>query len=55
MSDKPELNPEERAYLLRLLKEHLEYFRLLAANPKCSDANRAKYRMLETLWQKLVP
>jgi hypothetical protein len=49
-----ELTPEEAGYVLGLLKEHLEYYRLLAGNWKCSEVNRAKHRMLEVLWMKLV-
>jgi hypothetical protein len=49
-----ELTPEEAGYVLGLLKEHLEYYRALAGNGKCSEANRAKHRMLEGLWVKLA-
>jgi hypothetical protein len=54
MSIGVELTPEEAGYVLGLLKEHLEYYRLLAGNGKCSEVNRAKHRMLEVLWMKLV-
>jgi hypothetical protein len=49
-----ELTPEEAGYVLGLLKEHLEYYRLLAGKLNCSEANRARHRMLEVLWVKLV-
>jgi hypothetical protein len=49
-----ELTPEEAGYVLGLLKEHLEYYRLLAGSLKCTEANLAKHRMLEGLWMKLV-
>jgi hypothetical protein len=49
-----ELSAEEAGYVLGLLKEHLEYYRALAGNLKCTDANRAKHRMLEGLWVKLA-
>jgi hypothetical protein len=47
------LSPDETAYLLGLLKEHLEYYRLLAGNGKCTPTNRAKLAMLEALEIKL--
>jgi hypothetical protein len=49
-----ELTPEEAGYVFWLLKEHLEYYRLLVGNGQCTEANRAKHRMLEVLWMKLV-
>jgi hypothetical protein len=49
-----ELSAEEAGYVLGLLKEHLEYYRALAGNLKCTEANRSKHRMLEGLWVKLV-
>jgi hypothetical protein len=54
MSTGVELTPEEAGYVLGLLKEHVEYYRLLAGNLKCSEANRARWEFLEGLWVKLV-
>jgi len=48
-----ELSPEERTYLRKLLKEHLDYFRTLAGSAKCTAPSRAKAQMLEALWAKL--
>lgn len=53
MSIDVKLSPEETGYLLRLLKEHVEYFRALAGNVKCSHANREKHHLVEILWRKL--
>lgn len=47
------LEPEEIGYLLGLLKEHVEYHRLLAGNGKCSQKNKDRHRFLETLRAKL--
>jgi hypothetical protein len=49
-----ELTPEEAGYVLGLLKEHLEYYRLLAGNGQCTEANRERHKFLEGLWVKLV-
>lgn len=43
------LSPEEVDYILGLLKEHLNYYRLLD-----SDKHRKKREMLERLWAKLT-
>jgi hypothetical protein len=51
---KVELSPDETDYVLGLLKEHLEYYRLLAGNGNCTDKNRAMMEFLETLWFKLA-
>jgi hypothetical protein len=48
-----ELSVEEAKYVVKVLKEHLEYYRLLAGSSKCTAANRAKREMLEGLWVKL--
>jgi hypothetical protein len=48
------LDPEETGYLLGLLKEHLEYHRLLAGSSKCSQKSRDRHRFLETLSSKLL-
>jgi hypothetical protein len=49
-----ELTSEEARYVVGILKEHLEYYRLLAGNGNCSEINRGRHRMLEGLWVKLV-
>jgi len=49
------LEPEEIAYLLGMLKEHLEYYRLLTGNGKCTPAHKDRHRFLETLGAKLSP
>ena len=48
-----DLEPEEIGYLRGLLTGHLEYYRVLAGNGKCSDKNRDRHRFLETLTTKL--
>jgi len=48
------LEPEEIGYLLGMLKEHVEYHRLLVGNGKCTQKHKDLYRMLETLWAKLA-
>jgi len=49
-----ELSPEERAYLRKILKEHLDYYRLLAGNLNASKEKRQKRDMLEALERKLA-
>jgi hypothetical protein len=49
-----ELSPDEAGYVLGLLKEHLEYYRLLAGNGNCTAKNRAMKEFLEGLWAKLT-
>ena len=51
---KIDLNPEERGYLLGLLREHLDFYRMIAANPKCSVRNHGMHQFLETLVTKLT-
>jgi hypothetical protein len=48
-----QLSPDETGYLLGLLKEHLEYYRLLSGNGKCTAISRARLAMLEALEIKL--
>lgn len=43
-----QLSAEEVAYILGILKEHLNYYRLLD-----SDKHRKKRALLEGLWAKL--
>jgi hypothetical protein len=52
LSDK--LSAQEREYLSRHLKGHVEYYRLLAGNSKCTAASRAMREMLEGLWMKVT-
>jgi hypothetical protein len=47
------LSPEEANYIRTLLKEHLDYYRLLAGNPKCSQKHRALHELCEKLMLKL--
>ena len=49
-----ELSPEEAVYLLGFIKAHLDYYRLLAGNGKCTSASRAKLLFLEALVAKLA-
>jgi hypothetical protein len=49
-----ELSPEETGYLLGLIKQHLEYYRLLASNTNCSQKNQDQHQMLEGLRLKLA-
>ena len=51
---KVELSPDEAGYVLGLLKEHLEYYRLLSGNGRCTAANDARREFLENLWLKLA-
>jgi hypothetical protein len=48
------LSPDEARYVRRLLKEHLEYYRLLTSNLRCTPANKATGEFLEALWIKLA-
>ena len=48
-----ELTPEEAAYLLRILKEHVAYYRLLVGNAKCSQKSHEQRKFVETLAAKL--
>jgi hypothetical protein len=50
-----ELSHEEAGYIRALLKEHLEYYRLLAGNPRCSKKHRALHQLCEKLMLKLLP
>jgi hypothetical protein len=47
------LSPQERGYLLGLLKGHLEYYRWLGGNPKCSASNHESREFIEKLVLKL--
>jgi len=49
-----DLNPNERDFLRRLIKDHLDYYRLLASSPRCSSDKRAKLALLEALEGKLA-
>jgi hypothetical protein len=49
-----DLNAFERRYLFELIKEHLDYYRLLAGTPKCSAKHKSQHIQLETLTTKLA-
>jgi hypothetical protein len=51
---KVELSPAEIGYVLGLLKDHLDYYRVLSANGNCTEKNRAMKDFLENLWMKLA-
>jgi hypothetical protein len=53
-SVKVELSEEEVGYVLGLLQGHLEYYRLLRGELKCSEGNLAKHELVEGLWVKLA-
>jgi len=48
------LEPEEIGYLQGLIKDHLEFYRLLAGNGKCTQKHKDRHRFLETLNTKLM-
>jgi hypothetical protein len=48
------LSPQERGYLLGLLKEHLEYWRTLSGNAKASAQTKEKRQFMERLILKLA-
>jgi hypothetical protein len=50
---KLELSVAEVGYVVRLLKEHVEYYRVLAGNGNCSAQNRVRWELVENLWRKL--
>jgi hypothetical protein len=47
------LLPTECDYLRSILKEHLEYYRVLASHPRTSQSTLIKLKFLETLHDKL--
>jgi hypothetical protein len=49
-----ELSAEEVVFFQRLLKEHVEYYRVLARNENFTPGNRAKKDFVENLLRKLV-
>jgi hypothetical protein len=49
-----EFSHEETGYIRALLKEHLDYYRLLAGNPKCSHKHRRLHELCEKLMLKLL-
>ena len=49
-----DLTTEETAYLVALLREHLDYYRTLVSSDNCSARNRERYAMVNTLWRKLT-
>ena len=48
------LSPDEAGYVMGLIREHLEYYRMLADNPKCTQQNRKRYELVLGLWEKLA-
>lgn len=52
-SSQVSLSSEEKSYLLGLLKEHLDYYQLLATRGKCSAKHQASAALVQTLWIKL--
>ena len=53
MSRPIELSDEEIERLLRLIRGHVEYFRLLSGSEKCSPNNKAQHQLFESLALKL--
>jgi len=53
MSRPIELSDEEIERLLRLIRGHVEYFRLLSGSEKCSPNNKAQHQLFESLVLKL--
>ena len=52
MKEEP-LNAREKAYLLALLRENLEYYRMLKGIHNCSEKHRSLYDFLAILCNKL--
>jgi hypothetical protein len=48
-----ELTSEEARFLLRLIEEHREYWRVLAGSSKASGQSRARHELIEVLARKL--
>jgi hypothetical protein len=48
-----QLTDTERAFLRHLLKEQLDYYRILNANTLASDRTRSNLAFIESLWAKL--
>lgn len=48
------LSVDEKQFLLRFLKEHLDYYRILSGSTKVSPGNRDKAKFIETLYGKLT-
>ena len=47
------LTHEERSYLAGIIKEHLEYYRLLCGHPRASQKNKDWYTFCKALSAKL--
>lgn len=47
------LDRTEIEYLLKLLSPGREYYRTLAGNPKCTQANRTNHLFIEKLYSQL--
>lgn len=48
-----EVEEKEVVFLRQLLREHLEYYRILAGSEKASEVTRGKYVFLRGLMGKL--
>ena len=48
------LTPEERSYLLKIVTEHLQYYRILAGSTKVTEQTLGKLALLEALRTKLL-
>ena len=48
------LSPEETGYLLGLIKEHLEYYKMLSGHAKGSERHKRLYKMLNDLSIRLT-
>lgn len=49
-----ELTIEEIAWMRVYIREHLDYYKLLAGSPKVSPSNLERYKMLVALEDKLT-
>jgi hypothetical protein len=48
-----ELTPEEIEFLLKHVREHREFYRIVACHPKCSEKHRQMQLKIEQLALKL--
>ena len=53
LADQMTLTQEEIRFLLRLMAEHRQYYRMLAEHPKHSHESKVKSEKIETLAKKL--
>jgi hypothetical protein len=47
------LTKEQIDFLLCLLKEHREYYRLLCGSSQLSTGNLGRHKFIESLWNRL--